>query len=200
MIGGNDVIDAAGALLDALLGLPSAETSEDIITAAVDAIGDNTNLLINAGARKFLVVNSPNIGSIPLEFPRVKSGLVRVVATFVTIKFNEQLAERLDQIQAEQQKLGVEIKQFNLFRFFEGVRFFGKLLGVFENIKDPCFDSEAYRDNGRPVIFDADCEPDEDGVPKFDDFVFFDAIHPTGRVHRIVGKALSRAARKLIDD
>jgi len=121
MIGGNDVIDAAGALLDALLGLSSTETSKDLIADAVDEIGRSIDALIGAddgaGARKFLVVNSPNIGSLPLDFPRVKSGLVRTVATFVTIKFNEQLAERLDQIQADQPL--VEINQFDLFRFFE---------------------------------------------------------------------------------
>ncbi|MEE9598718.1 MAG: SGNH/GDSL hydrolase family protein [Acidiferrobacterales bacterium] len=202
MIGGNDVIDAANALAKLIIGSTPDEMPGAIIAAAVAAIGDNINLLIGAGARKFLVVNSPNIGSIPAikiaaEEAGVPPALVRGLATFVTIKFNRQLAERLGQIQADQPL--VEIKQFNLFRFFEGVRFVGKLFGVFENIEDACFDSKAYRDNGRPVdlssLFDEDC-----GVEKFDTFVFFDAIHPTGQVHRIVGKALSRAARKLIDD
>jgi len=191
MIGGNDVIDAVQALLN-----PS-EDPHATIAAAVDAIGDNINLLIGAGARKFLVANSPNIGSIPAikigaEEAGVPPALVRGLTTFATIKFNEQLAEHLGQIQVDQPL--VEIKQFNLFRFFEGVRFVGKLFGVFENIKDPCFDSGEYRDTGARN-FDPDC-----GVDKFGDFVFFDDLHPTGQVHRIVGKALSRAARKLIDD
>ncbi len=190
MIGGNDVIDAIQALLD-----PS-EDPRAISAAAVDAIGDNINLLIGAGARKFLVANSPNIGSIPAikiaaEEAGVPPVLVRSVATFVTIKFNRQLAERLGQIQADQPL--VEIKQFNLFRSFERVRFLGKLFGVFENIKDACFDSGEYRDTGARN-FDPDC-----GVDKFDDFVFFDDLHPTGQVHQFVGKALSKAARKLID-
>ncbi len=94
MIGGNDVIDAVQALLD-----PS-EDPRAISAAAVDAIGDNINLLIGAGARKFLVANSPNIGSIPAikiaaEEAGVPPVLVRGVATFVTIKFNRRLAERL---------------------------------------------------------------------------------------------------------
>jgi len=194
MIGGNDVIDAIQALLD-----PS-EDPRAISAAAVDAIGDNINLLIGAGARKFLVANSPNIGSIPAikiaaEEAGVPPVLVRSVATFVTIKFNEQLKERLEQIRAEQQQIGnpVEIKEFNLFRFFEVVRFVGKLFGVFENIKDACFDSGEYRDTGARN-FDPDC-----GVDKFDDFVFFDDLHPTGQVHQFVGKALSKAAGKLVD-
>ncbi len=188
MIGGNDVIDAANALAELVIGSTPDEMPGAIIDDAVAAIGDNINLLVGAGARKFLVVNSPNIGSLPAA----ESGLARAIATFVTIKFNEQLAERLDQIQAGQPL--VEIKQFDLFRFFEVVRFFGKLFGVFENIKDACFDSGEYRDTGARN-FDPGC-----GVDKFDDFVFFDAIHPTGQVHQFVGKALSRAAHKLIDD
>ncbi len=195
VIGGNDIIKAVKAILD-----PS-EDPRAIIDDAVDAIGDNINLLIGAGARKFLIANSPNIGSIPAikmaaEEAGVPPALLRGFATYVTIQYNRQLAARLDQIRAEQQQIGnpVEIKEFNLFRFFEVVRFFGKLFGIFENIKDPCFDSGAYRDTGARN-FDPDCR-----VDKFDDLVFFDDLHPTGQVHRIVGKALSRAARKLIDD
>jgi len=183
MIGGNDVIDAANALAELVIGSTPDETPGAIIDDAVAAIGDNINLLVGAGARKFLVVNSPNIGSLPAAEP----GLGRLIATFVTIKFNEQLKERLEQIRAKQQQIGnpVEIKEFNLFRFFEGVRFVGRLSRVFKNIDDACFDSKAYRDNGRPVIFHRKC-----GFDKFDTFVFFDAIHPTRKVHAFVGDAL----------
>jgi len=214
MIGGNDVIDAAKAVADLLKGeeLEPEDRPKAIIDAAVNAIGNNINLLVGAGARKFLVVNSPNIGSIPAikiaaEEAGVPPVLLRGLATFVTIKFNRQLAARLDQIRAEQHELGnsgSRIEKFDLFVFFEGVRFLGKLFGVFENIEDACFDSERYQDFSMLMaerIFHPDCAPDEPGdKPKFDDFVFFDDIHPTGQVHRIVGKALSKAARKLIDD
>ena len=205
-IGGNDVIDAAKALAKLVIGSTPEETPGVIIDAAVDAIRDNINVLSGAGARKFLVVNSPNIGSIPATRMRAEEegippALLIGLATLLTIKFNEQLKERLEQIRAEQQQIGnpVEIKEFNLFRFFEVVRFVGKLFGVFENIKDPCFDSEAYRDDNDGDIAERIFHPGC-GVDEFDDFVFFDAIHPTGRVHKFVGKALSRAAHKLIDD
>jgi len=207
MIGGNDVIDAAKAVADLFNGedLEPQERPKAIIDAAVNAIGDNINVLSGAGARKFLVVNSPNIGSIPATRMRAEEegippALLIGLATLLTIKFNEQLEGRLDEIRAEQMGSSVEIKEFNLFRFFEEVRFVRKLFGVFENIKDPCFDSGEYRDTGAR-IFHKDCEPDEPGdAPKFDRFVFFDDLHPTGRVHQFVGKALSKAAGKLVDD
>ena len=200
-IGGNDVIDAVQALQAALAGSPpaSVETSEDMIAAAVDAIGDNINLLIGTGARKFLVVNSPNIGSVPAtkiaaEQAGVPPVLLRSLATLVTTQFNRQLAARLDQIRTEQPEMGnsVKIKEFNLFRFFEGVRFVFRLFGL--NTVDACFDSGRYLATG-VRSFHPDC-----GVDKFDRFIFFDGLHPTGRTHRVVGKALSKAARKLIDD
>jgi len=200
-IGGNDAIDAIQALQAVLAGSPpaSAQTSEDIIAAAVDAIGDNINLLIGAGARKFLVVYAPNIGSVPAikiaaEKADVPPVLLRGFATFVTIQFNRQLAEHLDQIRAEQREIGnsLKIKEFNLFRFFEGVRFVFRLFGL--NTVDACFDSGRYLATG-VRSFHPDC-----GVDKFDDFIFFDDLHLTGQIHRVVGKVLSKAARKLIDD
>ena len=205
IIGGNDIIEAVKASIDVFTGSVSDETSEAIIAAAVDAIGDNINFLIGAGARKFLVANSVNIGSVPATRIRAdEEGLPRALviglATLLTKKFNKQLAERLDQIRAEQELIGnpVRIKEFNLFLFFEGVRLVGKFFGL--NTIDLCFDSETYLDS--PIaerIFHPDCAPDPGELPKFDRFVFFDDLHPTGRIHRVVGKALSAAARRLTD-
>ncbi|MFQ5937752.1 MAG: SGNH/GDSL hydrolase family protein, partial [Acidiferrobacterales bacterium] len=215
-IGGNDVREARDALRLLLLGVEETPRPESIIAAAVSSIDQSIRALIGAqaemgsGAKTFLVVNSPNIASLP-ETRIIAETLGPLGPMFVlgtiqlTKQFNQQLAERLDQIRADQMDSLVKIKEFNLFRFFEGVRFVGKLLGVFENIKDACFSSRLYQATGSlvfvPPLGHPDCEPDEENEPpKCDDFVFFDDIHPTGQVHRIVGKALSKAARKLVDD
>jgi len=178
IIGGNDII----AAVDAPEGIRPL-----IITNAVNAIASNIDALIEAGARRFLVANSLNIGSVPA------AGMDADLATSLAKEFNQRLAERLDQVRVQRQQLvDLEIKEFNLFRFFEVVRRLGRLLGVFVNIDEACFESGAYRDFGRPAEFHPDCGPS-----KFDRFVFFDDLHPTGLVHRIVGKALSVAARRL---
>ena len=169
----------------------------------------NIRQLILAGARTFLVVNSPNIASLPETRIIAKAlgpllGPIFVLRTIqLTKQFNQQLAERLHQIRADQMDSLVKIKGFNLFRFFEVVRFFGKVFGVFENIKDACFNSALYQASGSlENVFvlplgHPDCDPGMlSEPPKFDDFVFFDVIHPTGQVHEIVGKALF----KLVDD
>lgn len=196
-IGGNDLRDAGGVLLSVLLGLPSDETSEEIIAKAVDGIEESINALIGAGARKFLVVNSPNFGAFPaIRLAAQEEGIPPVfligLATLLTTKFNKQLAERLDQIRAEQIGNPVEIKEFDLFRFFEVVRLVSRLFRL--NTVDFCFNSELYRNVGRPASFHPDCGPD-----KFDRFVFFDDLHLTGRIHSIIGRGLAVAARKLID-
>ena len=209
MIGGNDVIDAVKAAVEQLKGgnLEPEERPKAIIDIAVDAIGDNISLLIERGAQKILVANSANIGSIPATRIRaaeegLPQSLAIVVATYLTIEFNKKLAKRLDQIRAGQNDNSVKIKEFNLFRFFEKVRFVGKIFRM--NIDEACFDSDTYRDFSMGIAerkFHPDCAPDEPGdKPKFEGFLFFDELHPTGRVHAAIGKALARAARKLIYD
>lgn len=226
-IGGNDVRDARSALepslmagtrenmisgRSALVSPLTAGAPEEIITNAVGAIDVSIRELIGKGARKFLVVNAPNIASLPETRIAAEAlgpllGPIFVLRTIqLTKQFNQQLAERLDQIRAEQMDSLVKIKGFNFFLFFEGVRVVGKLLGVFENIRDACFNSALYQASGNlenvfdPPFGHPDCDPGVVGEPpKFDDFVFFDTIHPTGQAHRIVGKALSRATRKLSD-
>jgi hypothetical protein len=214
-IGGNDIREARSAVIRSLLRMETLPP-ESIIAAAVSSIDQSIRALIGAqakmhsGAKTFLVVKAPNIASLPetriiAEELGPLLGPILVLRTIeLTKKFNQQLAQRLDQIRAEQMDSQVKIKEFNLFHFLEGVRVVGKLLGVFENIKDACFDSGLYQASGSlegafvPPFGHPDCDS---GVvnepPKFDDFVFFDTIHPTGQVHRIVGKAL---ARKFIDD
>jgi phospholipase/lecithinase/hemolysin len=207
MIGGNDVIDAVQAAAERLAGSTPDEAPQAIIADAVDAIGDNIELLIGQGARKILVVNAPNIGSIPAtrieaEEEGVPPAFLIGLATLLTKKFNRQLAGRIDQVRATQQQIDdLEIREFNLFRFFRGVRLVGRLFGL--NVVDPCFDREAYLDDEDGLIaervFDPDCAPGPGEAPKFDRFVFFDDIHPTGLVHGIVGKAIAAATRKLSD-
>jgi phospholipase/lecithinase/hemolysin len=209
MIGGNDVIAAVKAAVAQLKGedLEPEQRPKAIIDAAVDAIEANIKSLIGRGARKFLVANSVSIGSVPATRMRAEAedippALLISVATHLTIKFNRQLAQRLDQIRAEQTGSSVKIKEFNLFFIFEGMRLVGRLFDL--NTVDACFDTETYQDFSMLMAereFDPDCAPKQTGDnPRFEAFVYFDDLHPTGRVHAIIGKFLARAARKLIDD
>lgn len=209
MIGGNDVIAAVKSAAAQLKGedLEPQEKPVAIIDTAIDAIEVNIRHLISLGAQKFLVANSVSIGSVPAIRMRavaegIKPALLKRVATRLTIKFNRKLAKRLRQIQAEQTVSSVKIKEFNLFFFVEGVRIVGALFRL--NVIDACFDSDTYRDTSMGLAernFHPDCAPETPGDnPNFDDFVFFDDLHPTGRVHAVIGRAMARAATQLIDN
>lgn len=65
-IGGNDVVDAARALpCD-----PTGSTSVQVIVGgALSSVGNNITALYRAGARKFLVLNSPDLGLTPAFNP-----------------------------------------------------------------------------------------------------------------------------------
>jgi phospholipase/lecithinase/hemolysin len=60
-VGGNDVRDAFAALTEGA----SPARARGIIRVAVTAITDNMAALVEAGARRFLVLNAPNIGLVP---------------------------------------------------------------------------------------------------------------------------------------
>ena len=190
-IGGNDVREARGAFISPP---PMGETPESIIADAVSAIDASIRQLITAGARTFLVVNVADVGSLPEtrivaeaveELLGIPAEVIITSTTGLTIEFNRQLADRLSQIRLEQELTGnpVELREFDLFTFFNSIRA-ASLFG-FVNTEDACFDSTAYSATGDRV-FHPDCGEDE-----FDTFVFFDAIHPTGRVHAFVANALS---------
>ena len=209
IIGGNDVIEAVEAAAELLAGadLDADERPGAIIDAAVDAIGKSINRLIKKGARKILVANAPNIGALPAARDGaadvgLPEALVSRAATGLTIKFNRKLARRLGQIRARHADDSVEIKAFNLFAYFETIRFLAKIFGL--NAVDACFNTDKYQDFSMLMAereFHPECAPaGPDDDPGFEKFVFFDDIHPTGWVHAAIGKALARAARRLADD
>ncbi len=205
IIGGNDVIDAVQAAADLQQGedLEENEKPKAIIKAALDAIEENIERLIEAGARRILVGNVPNIGALPATRDGAAEAglpefLVTGAATGLTIKFNRKLARRLDRIRARHAGESVKIREFNIFGYFETVRFLAKLFGL--NAVDACFNTDKYQEFAIRE-FHPDCAPAAPGAtPGFDQFVFFDDIHPTGWVHAAIGKAMARAARRLVAD
>lgn len=216
-IGGNDVRDARSALVFPLrLGPPgriidtptpmisplTGLTPETIIDNAVSVIAANIRRLIqDAAARRFLVVNAPDIGRLPEtrtvaaaaeELHGIPAPLIIKGATRITRQFNNKLALRVHQIRLEQELMGdpVEITEFDLVAFLEGVRAAGSELG-FVNTDDACFNSTLYLESmSVPPTreFHPDC-----GVDKFDTFAFFDDIHLSGKVNALVGDALANA-------
>ena len=190
IIGGNDVVDAVQALAS------SSESPRDIIRSAVDSIVANVELLIDSGARYVLVANVPNVGALPavrelLEGDSPLERLAGRIATFAARTFNVHLWWRLRGAQFRHPSAQIQV--FDLFGVLERelalARFWGR------NFTDACFRSDIYFDS--PIgerVFHPDCAPEVGGTPRFDRFVFWDVLHPTGRVHVAIGEALLQAA------
>jgi len=170
-IGGNDV--------RAALFQPDDVISNLIIETANNNVKDAINMLKRMGARSFLVINVPNIGLIPetrLIATATNNPAFLNRATELTKKYNKILHNILDGFEDES-GAEISINEFNLFKFFGKIVEKASKLG-FTNTTEACFRSRI-----------PDFHPDCNYGLNADQFVFFDEIHPTKRIHTILGDA-----------
>ena len=141
---------------------------------ATKAIQAAVEALIAAGAENIVIVNSPNIGDIPetqllaAENPRLPR-----ILSFRSRVFNFFLNRSVRTLKRQND---AQIVQFNLFQFFTFLTNNGDDLG-YANSSDACF-----LQIGASQIFNPECD--------FDEFLFFDAIHPTAVTHARAANAL----------
>lgn len=143
-----------------------AETVQDL-----DTIIDS---LYAAGARNFLVPNAPNVGLVP----RVAlSGIPNAVAiaTGATVQLNSLLDDMLD----DQIAQGRNIYKLDVFGLLQGVVADPAAFGI-TNVTTPCF-------TGDDLFFTTTNMPAPCAMP--DSYLFWDTIHPTSKVHGILGEA-----------
>lgn len=168
-IGGNDLRDARGK---------TRAEAKEIIDGAVQAIDEQLRLLIEAGAQHFMVVNSPDIGTIPETRLLAVSGknkyLVRQTKRR-TREFNRRLARNVKKVERD---TGLDIVLFDVFAYMKKVVKNAQAT-MFLNTKDACFSTISFS-------FNDACEFGQ----QFDSHLFFDEIHPTGRTHERVSRAM----------
>lgn len=156
--GGNDI---RAALMD-----PS--NADAIVTAGVMGVADNIAALYSAGARNFLIVNTPNLGVAPVVTSQGPEATA--AAAFLSAAYNAGLADALDGLKLMLPE--INILRFDAFGFLSEVVADPKAFG-FKNIAAPCLTFF--------VEVDAVCE-------KPRKFLFWDGIHPTKRTHKILAK------------
>ena len=169
-MGANDVRDAIGEFASGGAG--------KVLNDALGAIAESIVALHNAGARRFLIWNVPNLGLTPAirMFDAAQPG-VAAVAAGLTDAFNTGLHTVL---------LGLELgdPRSGLPRL-EGVRFVrldvnDRLTAIFatpapfglSNVMSPCI-------TPREAPFHCD---------NVDEFLFWDGIHPTAAAHAIIAQ------------
>ena len=169
-IGGNDVRDAL------LAGLSDPTAAVIRLVEALTSIGENITALSAAGARRFLILNSPNLGLVPAlaAFP----ANARPAATCLSLMFNlgamapgpcAAPIPGLAGIAANLESSGAEVTLVDVFAFITGVASYPDAYGIID-VSRACV---------KPLQPPYECENPNDRL-------FWDGIHPTKAVHRLL--------------
>lgn len=194
-IGGNDAIDALEAELEP--SVDPSETSAAIVADAVTAIGENLERMLDAGARRLVVSNVPDLAMLPAVRTRAAAtgdeDAALSAAGAVTEEFNSQLTALLDEIEASGRWISptpLKLMRFDLRNALVEAR--AAIAANSGNVTEACFDNDLYRDSPTAErAFHPDCAPTDGEAPRFENFLFWDDLHPSGATHGLVGAALA---------
>lgn len=142
------------------------QAARAMVRATANAVRLTIEALAQAGARSFLIANAPDISLIPeTAIEAAESGDAGIFER--ARRVSKQYRRDINRVAAGFDDDGVDVVVFDLFRFFKRLLRNADAFG-FSNTTDPC------------VLL---------GV-NLDQCIFFDDIHPTTRVHAIVGEAM----------
>lgn len=190
-IGGNDVADAVRALQCDNTGLSSVGIIVRALEGVAVAIGDLYGMPGPIGARKLLVVNSPDLGLVPAfknipgaSFPATCFSLLFNLGTLdgppnapAQCGFPPGIPGLVDLLNdLDSSLLGIDLTRYNVFETI-GQLVNDPMEGEPQNGKDPCV---------MPNIPPYSCKDPNDHV-------FWDGIHPTKAVHSILADEIGAA-------
>lgn len=173
-IGGNDMVDA---LIQLSSGAPFPEVLGRV-AATVGSIDQNIQRLIDAGARRFLLLNVPDVGLIPaIRHPGGK-GLLSCFAELANrgetsscpnVPINLQIPDSLSAVAERRRIQGLEVTAVDTFTFIRTLADNPAGFG-FENVTDMCV---------TPLVAPFECaDPSA--------YLFWDGLHPTKATHRLL--------------
>jgi len=168
-IGGDDLRDALTALASATNPADGEASAEAIIAAAVTGIADNVVALASSGARRFLVLDAPDISHAP-AVQLLGPTAVSAAAT-LSAAFNSALSGAIDRLESLPQ---VHIARYDANALTAAIIADPARFGL-RDVVDPCLRFG--------VVQDAVCA-------KPWEFLFWDGIHPTAAGHRIVARGV----------
>ena len=168
LIGGNDLRDVRSIKTSSI----AQAQLDTILTSLIDQL----QRLIEAGVKNLVVPNVADIGGLPETLKREASDPgVSQRANEYTRYFNLRLQQALLNVERGNR---VRILSFDLFAAFNSVLNRASQLG-FQYSQIGCFELSGF-----------DFHPDCDNGRRFDRFVFFDSLHPSGKTHQLIAQAL----------
>lgn len=176
-MGGNDLRDAMLAYLGAGGGTNGQLAAGAVIAGALESIGGHIFALYNAGARKFLVWNAPNLGLSPAirALDAASPGAV-LLADQLSQGFNAGLD---GQVLADLSRLpDIEIVRLDIYGKLQAIAADPAAFGL-TNVRSACI---------TPEVAPYHCK-------EFKEYLFWDGIHPTSAAHDIVAQHAAAALR-----
>ena len=167
-IGGNDVRGAA-----------KNGTGAAAVTQGVNAEITALQTLVSEGGRQFLVVNVPNVGSIP-EFVQDNPTLAGAATTYSN-QYDAQLAAGINALTLP---TGTSVTRFDLYAYNASITANYAALG-FTNATDRCFTQTPVSPAATPG-----CGPNGANI---DQYLYWDSIHPSGRVQALWAAGFEQA-------
>ena len=163
--GGNDIREA-------LFDPPNAL---DIVMQAVQRELALIRKLHDKGARHFLVIDVPDLGQVPVIrfFDIIIDPETSTQATGLSVLFNSLLESGLRSLEDSEDELDdVSIRRYSFFAVLNAIIADPAKFGI-DNALAPCLETIPF--------------PGVGICPDPDAFLFWDGLHPTGRIHEIVG-------------
>ena len=164
-------------LQDILLGRTSDVFGKPIpgVGATLGDIGGMLNSLYAEGARNLLVPNVPNLGRVP-RIGELGGAPARAAGTFLSKSFNDGLNSLLNGFDAAHPD--ANLIRFDTFGALEGIAANAAGLGLL-NLTDRCYTGDDRNFTGGGTVC---ANPDS--------YLFWDGIHPTAFVHKLLGQAM----------
>ncbi len=172
-IGGNDV--------RSVRDFADIDEARKQIDLSVDRVFSAIETLSSAGAETFLLVNAPDISMIP-ETNLIAAATGNQQTLKTSRKLSQYYRVSLHRLKTRLDKLqDIDITEFDLLKYFNKLLKNSDQLGFINN-SDACFSTAL-------LEFHPDCHMGA----MANQFIFFDEIHPTARVHQIIGNAFYEA-------
>ena len=179
-IGGND-IRSARSILD-------KSTARAVLDTSVQQIQTTLNTLLISGAKSFLIINAPDIGALP-ETQLLSAMLNDPDMPDRATKLSKYFRNILDDaVESFEENRSIKVFDFDLYKSFNKIIKKSARYG-FTNNNEACFSTAT-------LSFNVGCNYGAN----FNQYVFFDEIHPTAKVHSMIGKAFYSTLEKEDDE